>query len=219
MHPLFDGLAKDLRGAGLEVEVVPDWKTRGRPGLFDPIGVMDHHTASATGSGDHPALGIVTHGRSDLPGPLANFVLARSGKVIIVAAGRCNHAGAGGPLKFIGRDAGNARCVAIEAENNGVGEPWSTKQMGAYVLLNAVLLERLERDHTYTVAHKEYTTRKIDPNFDMATFRKRVRRTMVRLGEKRWQLSAVKVITGRRNARLRARALRRSGWNVVVKPK
>jgi hypothetical protein len=180
---------------------------------------MNHHTASAAGSGDHPTLGIVTHGRSDLPGPLANFILARSGRVIIVAAGRCNHAGTGGPFRFIGRDAGNARCVAIEAENDGLGEPWSRRQMDAYVLLNAVLLERLERDQSYTVAHKEYTSRKIDPNFDMKPFRSRVRRTMARLGEKRWQLSAVKVIAGRKNARLRARALRKNGWNVVIKPK
>ena len=219
MHPLFEGLAKELRAVGLEVEVVPGWKTRGRAGTFDPLGVMNHHTASAAGSGDHPALGIVTHGRSDLPGPLANFILTRSGRVIIVAAGRCNHAGTGGPFRFIGRDAGNARCVAIEAENDGLGEPWSPRQMDAYVLLNAVLLERLERNESYTVAHKEYTSRKIDPNFDMKPFRNRVRRTMARLGEKRWQLSAVKVIAGRKNARLRARALRKNGWNVVIKPK
>ena len=219
MHGLFEGLAKELQTAGLRVEVVPGWKTRGRPGLFDPIGVMDHHTASAAGSDDHPALGIVTHGRSDLPGPLAHFLLARSGKVIIVAAGRCNHAGAGGPFRWLGRDAGNARCVAIEAENNGLGERWSSTQMDAFVLLNAVLLERLERDESYTVAHKEYTTRKIDPSFDMATFRKRVGAALARLRQKRWQLNAVKVITGRRNARLRARALRKNGWTVLVRPK
>lgn len=219
MHPLFEGISRDLKAAGLDVAVVPGWKARGRPGAFEPIGVMDHHTASAASSGDYPALGIVTHGRSDLPGPLANFVLARSGKVIIVAAGRCNHAGAGGPFRFIGRDAGNARCVAIEAENDGVGERWSARQMDAFVLLNAVLLERLERDHSYTVAHKEYTTRKIDPSFDMSLFRKRVRLAISRLGQKSWQLRAVKVVAGRRNARARARALRRNGWSVVVKPK
>lgn len=172
----WDGIGKELRSYGLKVQKVPGWRKRGRDGTFDPRGVMPHHTGSAKTSGNSPCLGIVTAGRSDLPGPLSNFLLARDGTIILVAAGRCNHAGYGGPIKGIPKDSGNAYLLGIEAENDGIGEAWTRVQLHAYAVLCRVVLERMNRTAYHTIAHREWTTRKIDPTFDMTRFRKRVRK-------------------------------------------
>ena len=170
----WNGLGRELRNHGLKVKKVPGWQDRGREGLFDPRAVFEHHTASARTSGNAPCLGIVTHGRSDLPGPLANFVIARDGTVIFVAKGRCNHAGEGGPHKGIPKDSGNAYALGIEIENDGRGEPYGANRTSA-AILTACLLKRMKRTPYHAIAHKEWTDRKIDPSFDMQPFRKRVR--------------------------------------------
>lgn len=176
------GIAHELRHKhGLEVKVVPGWRDRGRDGTFRPFAVFEHHTASAATAGNTPSLGIVTHGRGVpgtvdyLPGPLANFVVGRSGLIVIVAAGRCNHAGEGGPLKGIPKDSGNSYALGIEIENNGVGEEYPPEQKRASAILTAVLLERIEQPARYSIGHKEWTPRKIDPSFGMNAFRNRVR--------------------------------------------
>ena len=100
------------------------WQNRGSS--TNPSGVVCHHTASAAG-GDHPALGTVINGRPDLNGPLCNVLLARNGDCYIIAAGTANHAGTGGWRGL----SGNSSVLGIEAENNGVGEPWPAHQIDA----------------------------------------------------------------------------------------
>lgn len=195
---LFERVARDLRREGVEVRFVSGWRSRGRDGSYEPEGVLDHHTASNKLSGPSPALGIIVAGRSDLPGPLSQVHLARPrpvGKkkrakgirygsvVTIVAAGRANHAGLGGPYRWIAKDSGNRDAVGIEAENDGVGEPWPADQLDVYVLLNAYLLYHLgKRSAFFTGGHKEYTSRKIDPfGIGMGRFRKRVRKELRRI--------------------------------------
>lgn len=175
MHKAYKGLAKVLRKKGLKVKVVQGWKTRGHPGTFAPRGVMFHHTASGSGGGNAPALGIVTHGRSDLLGPLCNFLVARDGTVYFVAAGRSYHAGEGGPLKGVPADNGNSYLFGVECENNGIGEKWPEKQKEAIATLFAVLLKRVGKKEEMVIAHKEWTSRKIDPaGINMEGFRYRV---------------------------------------------
>jgi hypothetical protein len=178
MSDLFDGIGHELKKRGVRVKKVKGWQGRTVGGTFSPRGVLCHHTASDRDSGPAPALGTVTFGRSDLPGPLSNFLLARDGTVYFIAAGRCNHAGLGGPIKGIPLNSGNTFLFGIEAENNGVDEKWPEKQMNAYAILCAVLCEKLNVGASQVLAHKEYTSRKIDPHFDMDIFRKRVRREM-----------------------------------------
>ena len=171
----FGGLAKELRKKDVRVKMVKGWKQRGHVGTFAPRGVMFHHTASNKDSGNAPALGIVTHGRSDLPGPLCHFLVARDGTVYFIAKGRAYHAGEGGPLKGVPADAGNTALFGIECENNGIGEPWPEKQKRAIAILCAVLLKRMNAPAGMLVGHKEWTTRKIDPaNINLDAFRHRV---------------------------------------------
>ena len=84
-----------------------------------------------------PALGTVINGRPDLNGPLCNVLLARNGDCYIIAAGTANHAGTGGWRGL----SGNSSVLGIEAENNGVGEPWPAHQIDAYVRLCAAMCD------------------------------------------------------------------------------
>ncbi|HTR12134.1 MAG TPA: N-acetylmuramoyl-L-alanine amidase, partial [Roseiarcus sp.] len=92
-------------------------------------GVMCHHTAGSP-HGVMPSLGVITNGREDLPGPLAQLGLGRDGTYFVVAAGRCNHAGGG---MWQGISTGNSSFIGIEAENTGgENDPWPAVQIDAY---------------------------------------------------------------------------------------
>lgn len=190
--------ARDLKKEGVEVRFVSGWRSRGRDGSYDPEGVLEHHTASNRTSGPAPALGIVTHGRTGLPGPLSQVHLARPtpvGKkrkergirfgsvVTIVAAGRANHAGEGGPWRWIPADSGNRDAIGIEAENDGLGEKWPEDQIDVYVLLVSYLLFHMGQSAWFSGGHKDYTSRKIDPAnlLTAARFRRRVRKKLRRI--------------------------------------
>lgn len=181
MTPVLEGIAKELRHHGLKVKKVPGWKERGRPYTFEPRAFFDHHTASNRNSGDAPALGIVTNGRIDLPGPLANFLIGRSGTVYLVAGGYCNHAGLGGPLKGIPENSGNRYALGCEIENDGIGEPYPEVQLNAVDIVNAVCLHRMKRGQYFAIGHKEWTPRKIDPSFLMDALRRRVKALLKKL--------------------------------------
>ena len=147
-----------LEAAGLTVTREWGWDLRGSPS-FNPQGVVCHHTASAAGS-DHPALGTVINGRPDLNGPLCNVLLARNGDCYIIAAGTANHAGTGGWRGL----SGNSSVLGIEAENNGVGEPWPAHQIDAYVRLCAAMCDGGGFTPDTVCYHREWApTRKPDP--------------------------------------------------------
>ena len=172
---IFDGLGHELKRNGCTVLKVKGWEDRGTGGTFAPRGIVFHHTATPSTSGNAPALNVVTFGRSDLPGPLCQFLVARDGTIYLVAKGRANHAGLGGPLVGIPEDSGNAYTFGIECENNGIGEKWSPDQKRAIAVLCKVLLERMHAKPKMLFGHKEWTTRKIDPaGIDMNRFRERV---------------------------------------------
>lgn len=173
MADLLD-LPATLERWGLTVVPVTGWQDRRRPGRFDPIGVLIHHTA-APGPKDNPSLQVCIDGRTDLPGPLCQLLVARSGKVYVISAHRCNHAGSGGPIGPIGVDQGNTQLVGIEAENDGLGETWPPVQLNAMVRATAAVLDLLDQRRSHVWGHKEYTPRKPDPRgIDMTQFRGRV---------------------------------------------
>jgi hypothetical protein len=147
-------LADKMRAAGLTVVEVAGWRERGSDS-FNPRGFVWHHTAGPR-TGLAPSLGICINGRSGLPGPLCNLFLDRAGVVYVVAAGRANHAGAGG----WGGLTGNASVYGLEIENVGTSaEPWSARILDIAGRIAAATGVR----HDLCCMHKEWApTRKID---------------------------------------------------------
>lgn len=196
------GLPKHLKRWGLKVEVTDGWRHRGRPFNFYPRAIIAHHTASGASSGNFGSQNVVLNGRPDLPGPLCQFLLGRDGTVKLIAAGYANHAGYGGPYLDVPRNMGNTYTYGIEAENNGLGEPWSKAQLNAYYRLCAALLVWMGRPQADRVfGHKEWARgRKIDPaGIDMNTFRKNVKKALDQ-GPTVQKVSLSKAQPGKRNA-------------------
>ncbi|MCJ2019587.1 N-acetylmuramoyl-L-alanine amidase [Methylobacterium sp. E-065] len=176
MMPFLSWLADVPRAAGLKVAEQPGWKTRGHGPMGEVKGIICHHTASNRNKGNAPSIGIVTEGRGPAPGapaltgPLSAYVLGRDGTVYVIGAGVSHHAGSG---QYRGITAGNSSMIGIEAENDGIGEPWLAVQREAYVRLCAAILDRAKLPTIMCCGHKEWTTRKIDPaGIDMVVFRR-----------------------------------------------
>jgi peptidoglycan hydrolase-like protein with peptidoglycan-binding domain len=171
-------LAEILEDVGLKVAEVPGWRTRGRGDMGPVKGVVCHHTAGPA-KGNMPSLNIITNGRTDLAGPLAQLGLGRDGTFYVVAAGRANHAGAG---KWQGVTAGNLNFIGIEAENTGkADDDWPAVQMDAYHRGVAAILVKVGASPLMCCGHKEYALplgRKPDPLFDMGAFRTKVEEFM-----------------------------------------
>jgi len=167
-------LADVLLAAGLKVAEQPDWKSRGRREMGELKGVIVHHTAGPS-HGNMPSLGLVTNGRPDLAGPLAQLGLGRDGTFYVVAAGLANHAG---PGVWQGVTTGNSNFLGIEAENMGVAaDPWPEAQLDALARGVAAILGHIGAPSIMCCGHKEYAQppgRKIDPTFDMTLFRRRI---------------------------------------------
>lgn len=149
------------RQFGLTVVETDGWQGRGAAVSQNFRGVVGHHTAGGS-TGELPSLRTLINGRSDLPGPLCNCGLARSGTVYAVASGRANHAGQGDWRGL----SGNSSVLGIEAENDG-RQDWPAAQLRAYDILIAALLYGIQRDSGWYCGHKEWAKpkgRKIDPH-------------------------------------------------------
>lgn len=197
MANLPKNLPEILRKHGLKVVEIDGWEDRGRPGSFDPVGVLCHHTAGHDDIGDAAddlayVKNVLVKGRADLSGPLCQLALSAEGVVYIVAAGRANHAGDAKKSGTVAAGNGNTLYIGIEAMNAGNGkDKWEKSQYDAYVLLCAVLsVEITKNSHATVRAHRETSvTGKIDPagptpyegNFDMTKFRTRVKAKMVQV--------------------------------------
>jgi hypothetical protein len=167
-------LPQALKDAGLKVAPVPGWEDRGRAEVGPTLGVICHYTAGGR-TGNMPSLDTLLKGRPEdnLPGPLAQLGLGRDGTYYVIAAGRCNHAGAG---VWKGLVNGNTNFIGIEAENTGGANdfPWPAVQLDAYHRGVAAILRHAGRSADYCCGHKEYARplgRKSDPDLDMVAFR------------------------------------------------
>lgn len=176
-------LDRVVRLAGLPVDEVPGWRTRGHGGMTAVDGVVCHHTAGPR-AGDFPSRAVLVDGRPGLSGPLAQIGLTRSGRVVLIAAGLAWHAGAVRATTYV-----NGRRIGIEAEAtglDGVDTDWPDVQVQAYAKLCAALAIGYAFDAADVLAHREVcypAGRKIDPHpFDMAAHRARVDRWIGVLG-------------------------------------
>ena len=167
---MLTNLADVVRRSGLEVIEVPGWKTRGHGEMTAVDAIINHHTAGPE-TGDFPSLATVRDGRPDLDGPLAQLGLGRSGRVWVIAAGVCYHAGA-----TFQSWQNNWHAIGIEAEATGTDE-WPDDQYEAYVRLNRALCDGYGVPVDRVLGHKEIAKplgRKTDPNFDMGAMRRAV---------------------------------------------
>lgn len=158
-----DWLPDVLGSAGLKVRTVGGWETRGNDSWvrrFNPQGIVWHHTATSPSLATTSLISLIIHGRSDLPGPLAQLVLERDGTFYVVASGKANHAGAGG---WRGLNS-NYQVLGIEPANDGRGEIWPQVQTDAYERGTKAILDKLGRTEDWVCGHREWApTRKIDP--------------------------------------------------------
>lgn len=198
-------LADACRKSGLPVKEVDGWRTRGHGDFLGINTIVCHHTATPkSAAGNYPSLRIVRDGRSDLTGPLSQLGLGRDGTVYVIAAGVAWHAG----VTFFPRQ-DNWHAIGIEAEHDGIS-PWPVVQHAAYVRLVAALREHYGIPLSNVQGHREVAKplgRKIDPNFDMVDFRRRVSNVSrdATLVEKIRETVAAKSKLSARLARLRAR--------------
>jgi len=156
--PRDTGIAARLRAKGLKVVEVAGWQTRGSDS-FNPRGSVDHHTAGPR-SGNVPSLNVCINGRTGLPGPLCNVLVARDNTCYVIAAGRANHAGIGG----WGGLTGNSSVFGVERENVGNGsEPWTLEQYDVAAKVHAALISVHGGRFDLVCEHKEWAPRrKID---------------------------------------------------------
>ncbi|WP_344874848.1 N-acetylmuramoyl-L-alanine amidase [Allokutzneria multivorans] len=158
-------MADVLRDAGLRVEEVDGWRSRGAGTMRDVRGVLLHHTVGPP-TGNMPSLGALLRGTSRVPPPLANLGLARDGTWFTVSAGVANHAG-DGAWPGLPTNNGNPHLIGVEAESTGEASgDWTAEQLESYPRGVAALLKHLDLPAERAIAHKEWALpkgRKIDP--------------------------------------------------------
>lgn len=169
--PWLTQLADVARRTGYPVTELPGWQERGHGPQPSVQGIVCHHTAGPAGGGDAPSLAVVRDGRQDLKGPLSHFVLGRSGRIYVVAAGRCWHNAPATSTQHT-----NHASIGIEAENDGE-QAWPPVQLDAYRRLCAELCKAFGLTAAAVVAHREVNRSKPDPHsIDMRSFRAAIAR-------------------------------------------
>lgn len=181
-----DQKIKALRGEGVDVREYKSWRTHNRDGetgrTFGPVhGIVIHHTAGSD------SLSLCYNGTSSLPGPLCHTHLSKTGVATMVGHGRANHAGsfaANAHSAVLAESSVHPRPTSaetidandcyygIEIENLGNGkDPYPVVQYEAAVRWAAAICRSHGWSENSVIGHKEGTTRKIDPSFDMNVFR------------------------------------------------
>lgn len=156
----------------VDFKLLDGWQDRARASgdFVDVLGVIVHHTATSCSVARD--LEIMYTQSADRP--VGNGLIARDGVFHLGSVRATNTAGKGGPRLtsrgVIPLDAANSRTFSIEAQNNGVGEPWTPEMIAAYPRLCAAIIDCVNSTTPGeplgagdAFGHFEWTTRKIDP--------------------------------------------------------
>ncbi len=160
-----------------KIITVPGWASSYRPGAFFPSGIVEHHTACMCRVGHDPQSCIngIIAGNTVAPGPISQLLVTATrpgvkwtGKnldphVILIAAGRSNHAGVGSYVW--GAPAGNGSSIGIEG--CGPFEDWPDGLIDFRGRVSTALLRNRGWHVGQVTTHFEYATprgRKIDPS-------------------------------------------------------
>jgi hypothetical protein len=178
-----------LRGEGVTVVEVGNWRTHNREGHgpWGPMnGVMIHHTVT---SGSAKTVTICRDGYAALPGPLCHGVITKDGRVHLVGYGRANHAGLGDddvlqavinetalPPDNEANTDGNRHFYGFECENLGNGQdPWPAAQLLAIEKASAAICRHHGWSERSVIGHLEWQPGKSDPRgFGMPWMRDRI---------------------------------------------
>ncbi|WP_078900883.1 N-acetylmuramoyl-L-alanine amidase [Streptomyces sp. SBT349] len=175
-----DKLVSALKGEGVRIVEHRSWRTHNRNGAgsWGPVhGVMIHHTVT---TGTDSSVELCYNGRSDLPGPLCQGVIAKDGTVYLVGNGRANHAGSGDgdvlaavideralPADNEADTDGNTHFYGFECINLGDNkDPWPAEQVDAIVRASAAICRAHgwgKEGTTSVIGHLEWQPGKIDP--------------------------------------------------------
>lgn len=155
-----------------------DHRVPSLPGVFSPVGVMIHHTASRIRQDPFPSLHICKVGRSDLKGPLCNVLIGRNAGIAVITDGRANDSGGGDPdvLSAIRngkplpapndtsshRVNGNPWFYDLEVENDGIGEEYHPRVLAATGAVAAAICRHHGWGVDRVLLHRQWTRRKID---------------------------------------------------------
>lgn len=186
-----DQMLAKLKAEGLTVHEHTGWTTHNRDTAtgktFGPVtGVLIHHTAG------HNDKEICYNGRSGLPGPLCHSWLGKTDGLWMIGHGRANHAGLvdGDVIRALTNETalphddradtdGNDVLYGLEIENLGDGhDPYPADQYRQAVLWAAALCRAHGWSEKSIAGHKEVQPGKIDPSFDMDTFRADVKKQL-----------------------------------------
>ena len=171
----------------------PNKKTTGkRTRAGGPLGIVVHHTASSKKSKDENVIQMCIRGVNKVPGPLYNFLISGDGTVWALTNEdlKANHAGRGnnsvldGIVKGIpvkgratkaGKISANSSLFGVSIINDGLGQTIPDAQYGACVDICAYLCDKYSINPlSGVIGHLEWTSRKVDPTFDMDGFRAQV---------------------------------------------
>lgn len=193
-----DELLTTLRKWNVPFKQVDGWQTRNRDAAtgraFGPVhGFVVHHTGSD--GADSINRDLIVRGRSDLPGPLAQFGCDDDGFIWLIGWGRANHAG-GGDKRVLdaviaesygdyppasrhhtgstGAYDGNDVFYGVETFYSGANPP-THDAYASLVLLSAAICDHHGWSAKSVIGHKEWSNWKIDPGgVDMKEFREDV---------------------------------------------
>lgn len=193
-------IVEQLRKWGVTFKSVDGWQTRNRnhKGPFDDVrGFVVHHTGDD--ALDSIDLKVIINGRSDLPGPLAQFGCDDAGVIWLIGCGRANHAGGGDPdvLRAVTNESytdrppathehegssgavdGNSHFYGVETFYSG-SRPPTSKAYTSLVRLAAAICDFHGWSAKSVIGHKEWSDWKIDPgNVSMIEFRADVQRVL-----------------------------------------
>lgn len=195
-----------LTGAGLDVYQMPGWRDRcrchtgshergiGRRASFGPLlGVMWHHTAGPMLSGQAAidyTQNILIAGNGHTVGPLCLAGIDADGRILLVGAGRANHAGG---ISAAARDAlrlgtlgtsGSRNLRGRGVDGNTITVGWeilaphapNARQRQAGITATAAILQALRLPGVATIGHGEASDQRdfSDPGLDMGAVRRDV---------------------------------------------
>lgn len=153
-----------LNRAGMVVETVPGWEQRGNSN-FNPTGGVCHGTGGSRTATDQSEINVLLNGSETAPPPIAQLLLSRTGRIYVVASGRCNHIRTRNNI-------GNIDRIGIEAAHDNRSESWSKLQYHSYVLAASAICRHMNWPASRWTGHKEHQPgEKVDPTFNMDQFR------------------------------------------------